>query len=134
MPVPKGYKHQRLNATKLPTELDWCWAAGLYEGEGSCAKTQTTVMAAIGQKDPQILHWMRELFGGSVKDRYMVWHNNKPYKMWTWYVTGARAREFLSAIFPRMSDRRKKQIKRALEEGDEYRRPTKLSRKACAGV
>ena len=58
----------RLEPTKVPSELDIAWAAGVYEGEGSICEPTPTASAriAVAQKDTEILYRLRDWFGGSV--------------------------------------------------------------------
>jgi hypothetical protein len=73
--------------TKHPTLNNIYWAAGIYEGEGTCQSTRNCVGVHITQKDPWILHELQSL----------------------------RARGFLYTIFPLLSPRRKEQAKKYLE-------------------
>ena len=67
-------------ATERPTMLDIAWAAGIFEGEGSCSpmriyntkrqKSWIVARAEVAQKDPWLCHRLRALFGGSVKVAY----------------------------------------------------------------
>ena len=48
-----------LDATKAPTALDVAWAAGIYEGEGSCVAGGTkgkSFSVTVTQKDPELLY------------------------------------------------------------------------------
>ena len=104
----------RLAATKSPTVKDIYWAAGIYEGEGNCQRTDpyvkhhgTTEVARIGQKIPWILYKIRDLFGGSV-------NQEKRRKLYVWMVSGARARGFLMTIYSILSPHRQLQAKNVL--------------------
>lgn len=101
-----------LDATTVPTELDIAYAAGFYDGEGTCyAKCGKYAQARVFQKDPEMLYKFRDFFGGNV--RPVAGHaargiNGGP--LFEWAVTGTRAKEFLRKIYPFVSSRRKQQI------------------------
>lgn len=96
-----------LDATKVPTELDIAWAAGVYEGEGCCrlcGKTKRGLSVTVTQKDPELLHRLRDFFGGRVRV------NNPKTSIFVWECNGDRARIFLGLIYGWMTARRKVQI------------------------
>ncbi len=96
-----------LDATKVPTELDIAWAAGIYEGEGHCrlcGKTKRGLSATVVQKDPEILYRLRDWFGGRVTD------NCTGSGAHVWECNGDRARVLLALVYTFMSARRKTQI------------------------
>lgn len=96
-----------LDATKVPTEIDIAWAAGIYEGEGTCrlvGKTKRGFMASVVQKDPELLYRLRDWFGGSVRD------NGAKAKVKIWDCCGDRARIFIALIYRFMTARRRAQI------------------------
>lgn len=98
------------------TPIQIAWAAGIYEGEGSCGPNATSrarIHAEVVQKDRWILERLRELFGGSI-----VTHdgerNGKRFEGFAWLATGKRARGFLMTIYSFLSPRRRAQVKTAL--------------------
>ena len=107
----------KLNPTRTATKLEIAWAAGIYEGEGTCCEKPTTRKykgriyhssadyLSVTQKDQEILYRLRDLFGGSVYE-YIV--NGLPCSRWT--IHGQRARNFAMAVYPWLSSRRKAQI------------------------
>ena len=98
---------EELNATKVPTSWDIAWAAGIYEGEGSCrlcGRGKRSLAAAVVQKDPELLYRLRDWFGGSING------NGKNQGIHVWDICGDRARIFLSQIYGYMTARRKAQI------------------------
>lgn len=101
---------------------DVYYAAGIYEGEGNCNKTKTGCTVNVGQKDPEILHFLRDRFGGVVKSRPA-----REFSFHTWEASGSNARGFLMTIFTLLSRRRKEQIKYGL--GFRETRPGAPSRK-----
>jgi hypothetical protein len=97
-----------LEPVRKPTELDIAWAAGIYEGEGSCnttVKHKTAFTVQITQKDPEFLYRLRDLFGGSVKG-----YDNGGFWIHHWRTSGNKARTFLGSIYPFLTVRRKAQI------------------------
>jgi len=96
----------RLAPTEWPTILDIVWAAGLYEGEGTCKGHTGTQTVSITQKNTWVLHHMRALFGGSV-GKQSEWCSY-------WQISGARARGFLMSIYGLLSPRRQEQVRKVL--------------------
>jgi hypothetical protein len=96
-----------LDATKMPTDVDVAWAAGIFEGEGTvrlAGKTKRGFMIQVPQKDPELLYWLRDLFGGSVGKPC----GSNPCS--TWNICGDRARIFSAQIYSYLTSRRKQQI------------------------
>lgn len=98
-----------LGPTEHPTIKDIAWAAGLYEGEGSCSRNGDSGGARITQKDRWVCDRMRNLFGGTVGTQ-----TNRSGSWYIWHVSGPRARGFLMTIFTFLSPRRRVQVKAAL--------------------
>lgn len=98
-----------LDATKVPTNLDVAWAAGIYEGEGSCVCPNVngshSFSVMVSQKDPELLYRLRDMFGGTVRP-YM----NGGFDIHRWQICGDRGRVFLATIYPYLTARRKQQI------------------------
>jgi hypothetical protein len=95
-----------LDATKIPTAIDIAWAAGIYEGEGTCrmsGKGKRGFSAAVVQKDPELLYRLREWFGRSI-------NLNQNAGTYVWDICGDRARIFMALIYGLMTVRRKVQI------------------------
>jgi len=98
-----------LDPTKLPTAIDIAWSAGIYEGEGTvrmCGKKSKPqgLMAAVVQKDPELLYRLREWFGGAIQSS----HNAS--NCYTWNICGDRARIFIALIHSLLTVRRKLQV------------------------
>ena len=82
------------------------WAAGLFEGEGSCTRARHgSQNVHLGQKDRWVCDRMKALFGGSIGERQM---NGSPF--YEWHISGARARGFLMTMFTFLSPRRQEQV------------------------
>lgn len=101
----------RLAPTIKPTLLDIAWAAGIYEGEGSCQgrphKGSTHGdHVTVSQKDKWLLEKLKQLFGGSIKK-----HTGDCY---LWFLCGPRCRGFLMTIYPFLSPRRKLQAMKVI--------------------
>jgi len=106
-----------LAPTVHPTMFDIVFAAGVYQGEGTCQK-QRTEIAKVGQAEAWLLHWLRDRFGGSVKmypsGRYRYRDGGVRRAFGYWLITGPRARGFLYTIFTFLSPRRRAQLKEVL--------------------
>ncbi|SRR5712692_2059816 len=101
------------------TAVDIGWAAGIYEGEGSPRRAVYTEEAkrlgiqnrtfnvAVTQKDTEILHRLKEKFGGAVSP--------KPDAAGCslWCLSGDAGRGFLMTIYSLLSKRRQKQARAA---------------------
>ncbi len=109
--VKTGHLSPALARTQETTSHDIIWAAGFFEGDGTCMFSMGTEHASISQKDRRVLDKMQALFGGSV-----AWHQ-KEHSTWRWRVCGARARGFLQSIYELASLRRQEQIRRAMNHG-----------------
>jgi hypothetical protein len=94
------------------TPVDIAWAAGIFEGEGTCprrSKSNRTTTASVTQKDLWLLHRMQSLFGGTVRQ-----YPQKEGTYGRWSCSGERARGFVMTIYTLMSPRRRAQIRAAL--------------------
>jgi hypothetical protein len=101
--------------TETPTDLDWAWAAGIYEGEGHASARPTTTYCEVAQKDDWLTNRFLALFGGSVK----VASKGRKHHLNHWYLTGDRARTFLRTIMPLLSPWRREQATRAINFKDD---------------
>ena len=102
---------RKLNPALAPTikasTQDIVFAAGFYEGDGSCSKQPGNSMRmGASQKDREILDWLRDRFGGGVYPR----RKNDVNSLFQWIISGARARGFAQSIYGLLSTRRKKQL------------------------
>lgn len=107
------------DAKRPPTELEVAWAAGLYEGEGSCHKPSTpgaSLRINIDQQDTEILHRLTEYFGGNIAERTRKQTTLPDGRYFdsarcsVWYISGRRAEFFIAKVWPYMSQRRRAQI------------------------
>jgi hypothetical protein len=97
-------KPELLEPTKIPTNIDIAWAAGIWEGEGSmAADSRTRATVVVTQKDPEILYRLRDWFGGTV-------HPKKTETCHVWQACGDRGRYFIALIYPLLSTRRRVQV------------------------
>lgn len=121
----KGMSRPDLLPTAKPTMMDIAWAAGVYEGEGTCqtqpyqrgSARQTFVR--VSQKDSWLCHRLRTLFGGSCKTyTQKAGSLNDPElrrEYWRWDIYGSRALGFLQTIYAFQSPRRQGQIKAVID-------------------
>lgn len=98
-----------------PTLTDLAWAAGIYEGEGSTDINAAAIRVTVTQKDPWLLHRLRQFFGGSVRIEQRATLYRGTYRaIGRWYLRGARARGFLLTVFSWLSPRRRTQARKVL--------------------
>lgn len=111
---PKG-QNKGTEPYEEPTEQDFHWFVGIFEGEGHYIANvlASGVGLSVGQKDPELLHRIRRLFGGSVRKA------NKAGVHY-WALTGERGHKLAKSIQPFLTQRRQDQFKEALMkvEGD----------------
>ena len=107
-----GRSFKRLAPTESPSVKDIAWAAGVFEGEGTCRDQMGngSPQLSVAQKDAWLTARLRALFGGSNK-QYV---GSNGYVYWKWWLTGPRARGFLMTIYVMCSPRRQLQIRQAL--------------------
>ncbi len=99
-------------ATVKPSVRDLEWAAGFLEGEGSFIFSGRHAISAV-QVNAQPVQRLRALFGGNLwLRRAKEMQHRDAYQ---WMVTGARARGLMMTVYSLMSQRRKDQIRAALE-------------------
>lgn len=100
----------------------FAWAVGIFEGEGTMQAVKSRgrvcgIQVLVGQKDPEILYRLQQVFGGYVKE---YWHagsgpgGNGGY-YWRWYMNGKAATRFLRKAWPFLSQRRQEQIEAVFE-------------------
>ena len=83
---------------------DLAYAAGIFDGEGSVGiKVHQGVhgpihspYATVSQTRPQVLHWLVERFGGSLRFN----KSGGKYGIWTWWLSARLAINFLKEIQP----------------------------------
>src|SRR5258708_27059 len=126
-------RHRKNNPSRVPTELETAFCAGFFEGEGWCGKTRggIQVECRLTQKDAQILHRIREIYGGYVQ----FYRGRDRHPINYLCLHGGRAEEFLHDVYPYCSDRRKAQIQAAIspKSVESIRRaPTQLRMKTCS--
>lgn len=104
--TPKAKKH--------PTTLDIAWAAGIYEGEGSCINPGGYGTIHVTQKERWLLDKMQELFGGSIRTYVKTRGAYVGYACSQWSISGARARGFALTIYKFLSPHRQERIKEVM--------------------
>lgn len=101
-----------------PKMTDIAWAAGLYEGEGTCHRHSGRKGGGLSLNVPQTDDWfvqrLRNLFGGTVVN-YRVKRKNERWhgEYWRWVLNGPRAVGFMLTIFSFLSPWRKEQFMKA---------------------
>jgi len=111
--MARGYEKPECRPTKVPTDIDIAWAAGIWEGEGSVSGkgySYAVSRISVSQKDTEILYRLRELFGGGVSHNYAKIKRRPDEMIFRWNVCGERGRIFAAVIYKFLSTRRKVQI------------------------
>lgn len=99
----------------MSSDIDWAWAAGFYEGEGTmvCNPQYNNLALSISQKDPESLYrfmditrvgkiygpYKRNIYAYSVGKRHDVFFIAA--RMWPWLTT--RRREQFAMAFDRFA-------------------------------
>jgi hypothetical protein len=116
-----GRSDPKLAAVESPSPQSIAWAAGLYEGEGSCVlRTEGQyvkgMQVSLAQKDRWVLDRMKALFGGSVSyyNLRVTEVRKRGSNIHVWHATGARAAGFVMTIYKFLSPRRQERIREAL--------------------
>ena len=114
-------------ATKTPTRLDLAWAAGFLDGEG-CFHTNggnrklspfwNNVAVSCAQRYPEgLLDRLQAMFGGSIRQYDTQWNNASGHQtsiIFHWRTSGSRARGIMLTLYPLLSPRRQKRIRKIL--------------------
>ena len=107
-----GKMAAHLAPSEHPCTLDLAWAAGVFEGDGSCGRRPRGGCAAdVVQKDRWLPERLRALLGGSVRS-YHMGATGQTYFRWT--INGARARGFIMTVYGLLSPRRQKQVREVI--------------------
>jgi hypothetical protein len=110
-----------LKAVERPGNQDIAWAAGAYEGEGTCSnnarinrsgRRNRSFRVDLTQKDRWLCDRLRALFGGSVG--YHERHRADRPPMHSWRISGTRAHGFALTVYRYLSPRRQRQMRKAL--------------------
>lgn len=70
---------------KNPSQMDLAYIAGFFDGEGCVTSRKQPkqkyhyVKVNISQKDPAILLWIQEFYGGRIRAQ----HRKRPDRVWT---------------------------------------------------
>lgn len=111
-------------------KIDIAWAAGLYEGEGTCHsgygtyrskagkkydRKTPTYQLRIGMTDIEPLERFKDTFGfGLINGPYQSSKSTKD--LWVFSVTGyEKTQAILAAVWPWLSPRRQEQARKCLE-------------------
>lgn len=110
-----GFSHLGRQAKKVrrairkPTIHEVYWAAGFLDGEGSFGISpppRQSQRVTGTQKSPELLIKLQEIFGGHIAPNKTHIHH--------WMVSGSRARGIMMTLYPLLSTKRQREIKRAL--------------------
>lgn len=111
---PFGHRLRAAQAVSQPRVRDIAWAAGFYEGEGTCSYATNSEHVVVNQVEREPLERLLALFGGSI---YVipVYKNSKA--SWRWAAHGPRARGFLLTLYSLLSAKRQAQVRAVLAQG-----------------
>jgi len=114
MTRPLGSENRNtVPATHQPRIRDLAWAAGFLEGEGSFRLNGNSQRVSAVQVNLEPLFELVQLFGGIVQEnRLKDVRDRQP--IGEWRVSGARARGVMFTLYPFLSAKRQRQIKKAL--------------------
>src|SRR5690242_8113450 len=90
------------------------WAAGFYEGEGTCMFATGSHRACVNQVEREPLERMKATFGGHI---YAIPPHRASKASWRWIVFGARARGVLMTLYPLLCLKRQAQIRKVVATG-----------------
>ncbi len=113
------------SAAVSPTVRNLEKAAGFLEGEGYFGPSggrknaRGTSQSVVGSNnDPEMLRWLKSIFGGSVVLKRRLHNKGRDIRNWNqayqWLVTGARARGVMMTLYDLMSTRKRQQIRETL--------------------
>jgi|ERR1044071_5069006 hypothetical protein len=111
---PFGVRLKAAQAIARPTTADIAWAAGFYEGEGTCSYATGSQHAIVNQVEREPLDRLRKYFGGTIRP-VAAHRRSKP--SWRWTVHGPRARGFLMTLYCLLSVKRQEQVRKVLHHG-----------------
>lgn len=96
-----------------PRHLEWF--AGFYEGEGSCfCKAPNSVRLTIAQVNREPLERCQTLFGGAI---YPIKRQKENHQQcYRWELVGSHAAGLLMTIYCLLSNKRRDQVRSALQE------------------
>src|SRR5256885_2323101 len=106
-----GVRLTAAQAVLRPRVRDIAWAAGFYEGEGTCQYGTYSQHVAVNQVEREPLEQLRRWFGGSI---YPIPPHHRSVPSFRWAVHGPRARGFLMTIYTLLSKKRQAQIRQVL--------------------
>jgi len=116
--MPGNQVGERLKAAPAktrPTQRDLGWAAGFYEGEGTCCFATGSHRAVINQVEREPLERMQRYFGGHI---YRIPARLSSQPSWRWIANGARARGILLTLYALLSAKRQAQIRKVIAAGE----------------
>jgi hypothetical protein len=112
-----GERLKAAPAKTRPIQRDLGWAAGFYEGEGSCfySKTARSHRLVINQVEREPLERMIQYFGGHI---HSIPARLRSQQSWRWQCYGARARGIALTLYALLSKKRQAQIRTFINAGE----------------
>lgn len=117
-------------------ERELCWAAGLFEGEGTitiAVRNQDDtyrLLCCVGNTDEQVIDFFHQRWGGWKQPFYGADRGNRQ-PGWNWTVTAWRAAHFLVDLEPFLvTDRVRRKLDLALAFRDRQSSEVRVQRQA----
>lgn len=90
---------------EIPTDLDYAWFAGIFDGEGTFSFHRGVAKSiAVQMTDQDVIERIHRLFGGSI---CVSTPNNPKYKpTWRWSLYRGTATRLIIAMYPLLCARR----------------------------
>jgi len=112
-----GERLKAAPAKRRPTQRMLGWAAGFYEGEGTCyySATARSHRLVINQVEREPLEQMMKYFGGHI---YRIPAHKRSVPSWRYQIYGARARGLLLTLYALLSAKRQAQIRKVIAAGE----------------
>jgi len=100
-------KHTDWNAysRELLREVEHAYAAGYIDGEGCITVSGRQCRVMISNTYPYTLHWLKSLFGGTVKSKKDSTRKRNHRSAYYWSISGVDAEDMLTLCMPFMQEK-----------------------------
>jgi hypothetical protein len=109
---PFGVRLTAAQAVSRPRVRDIAWAAGFYEGEGTCNYVTGSQHVIVNQVEREPLERLQQMFGGTIRP-IKAHHHSKP--SWRWGAHGPRACGVMLTLYGLLSKKRQHQIRQVMQ-------------------
>jgi hypothetical protein len=108
---PFGIRLTAAQAVSRPITRDIAWAAGFYEGEGTCNYATRSQHVVVNQVEREPLEKLQRMFGGTIRP---IKAHHRSQASWRWCAHGPRARGVMMTLYVLLSKKRQAQIRKVL--------------------